>query len=337
MKQVFIIAEAGVNHNGDINLAYKMIDAAKEAGVDCIKFQTFKTEKIIMEDAKKAEYQEENSIKNETQYEMVKKLELSYNEFKSLKEYCDRVGIIFLSTPDENESLDFLSDELNLDTIKIGSGEVTNYLFLEDVAKKNKKIILSTGMATLGEVEKAIEIIRKYNNQKLILLHCTTNYPCPMEEVNLRAMLTLKNAFNIEVGYSDHTLGIEVPIAAVALGAKVLEKHFTLDKNLEGPDHIASLEPNELKEMVLKIRNIEIALGDGIKKPNKSEEKIKKVVRRKIVTNNILKKGNIIKKENLILKRANEGIEAEFIDMVIGKKIKKDIDENKILFWEDME
>mgnify|MGYP000041326033 CR=1 FL=1 len=337
MKQVFIIAEAGVNHNGDINLAYKMIDAAKEAGVDCIKFQTFKTEKIIMEDAKKAEYQEENSIKNETQYEMVKKLELSYNEFKSLKEYCDRVGIIFLSTPDENESLDFLSDELNLDTIKIGSGEVTNYLFLEDVAKKNKKIILSTGMATLGEVEKAIEIIRKYNNQKLILLHCTTNYPCPMEEVNLRAMLTLKNAFNIEVGYSDHTLGIEVPIAAVALGAKVIEKHFTLDKNLEGPDHIASLEPNELKEMVLKIRNIEIALGDGIKKPNKSEEKIKKVVRRKIVTNNILKKGNIIKKENLILKRANEGIEAEFIDMVIGKKIKKDIDKNKILFWEDME
>ena len=337
MKQVFIIAEAGVNHNGDINLAYKMIDAAKEAGVDCIKFQTFKTEKIIIEDAKKAEYQEENSIKNETQYEMVKKLELSYNEFKSLKEYCDRVGIIFLSTPDENESLDFLSDELNLDTIKIGSGEVTNYLFLEDVAKKNKKIILSTGMATLGEVEKAIEIIRKYNNQKLILLHCTTNYPCPMEEVNLRAMLTLKNAFNIEVGYSDHTLGIEVPIAAVALGAKVIEKHFTLDKNLEGPDHIASLEPNELKEMVLKIRNIEIALGDGIKKPNKSEEKIKKVVRRKIVTNNILKKGNIIKKENLILKRANEGIEAEFIDMVIGKKIKKDIDKNKILFWEDME
>ena len=337
MKQVFIIAEAGVNHNGDINLAYKMIDAAKEAGVDCIKFQTFKTEKIIMEDAKKAEYQEENSIKNETQYEMVKKLELSYNEFKSLKEYCDRVGIIFLSTPDENESLDFLSDELNLDTIKIGSGEVTNYLFLEDVAKKNKKIILSTGMATLGEVEKAIEIIRKYNNQKLILLHCTTNYPCPMEEVNLRAMLTLKNAFNIEVGYSDHTLGIEVPIAAVALGAKVIEKHFTLDKILEGPDHIASLEPNELKEMVLKIRNIEIALGDGIKKPNKSEEKIKKVVRRKIVTNNILKKGNIIKKENLILKRANEGIEAEFIDMVIGKKIKKDIDKNKILFWEDME
>lgn len=334
---IFIIAEAGVNHNGSIELAYKMIDAAKEAGVDCIKFQTFKTEKILMEDTKKAEYQEENSIKNETQYEMVKKLELSYKEFKNLKEYCDRIGIIFLSTPDENESLDFLSDELNLDTLKIGSGEVTNYLFLEDVAKKNKKIILSTGMSTLGEVEKAIEIIRKYNNQKLILLHCTTNYPCPMEEVNLKAMLTLKNAFNIEVGYSDHTLGIEVPIAAVALGAKVIEKHFTLDKNLEGPDHIASLEPNELKEMVLKIRNIEKALGNGIKKPNKSEEEIKKVVRRKIITNNSLKKGDIIKKENLILKRSNEGIEAEFIDMVIGRKIKRDIRENKIILWEDME
>lgn len=337
MRQVFIIAEAGVNHNGDINLAYKMIDEAKKAGVDCIKFQTFKTEKIIIKGTKKAEYQEENSIKSETQYEMIKKLELSHDEFRNLKEYCDRIGINFLSTPDENESLDFLSDELNLDTIKIGSGEVTNFLFLEDVAKKNKKIILSTGMSTLGEVEKAIEIIRKYNNQNLVLLHCTTNYPCPIEEVNLKAMLTLKNAFNVEVGYSDHTLGIEVPIAAVALGAKVIEKHFTLDKNLEGPDHSASLEPSELKEMVLRIRNIERALGDGIKKPNKSEEKIKKVVRRKILINDFLKKGDTIKKENLILKRANEGINAEFIDMVIGKKIKKDKVEDEILFWEDVE
>ena len=334
---VFIIAEAGVNHNGDLNLAYKMVDKAKEAGVDCIKFQTFKTEKIISKNTEMADYQKENTNNNESQYEMVKKLELSYEDFRKIKNYCEQKEIIFLSTPDEKESLDFLVDELKVSTIKVGSGEVTNYLYLKEIAKKNKEIILSTGMSSLGEVEKALEIIREYNNKKVILLHCTTNYPCPMEEVNLKAMLTLKEAFKTEIGYSDHTLGTEVAIAAVAMGAKVIEKHFTLDKNMEGPDHKASLDPKELKIMVEQIRNIEKALGDGIKKPNKSEEKIKKVVRRRILISKELKKGHVLTEDDLILKRSNSGIEADFIDLVLNKKLKIDMKEDSSLTWEDME
>lgn len=334
---VFIIAEAGVNHNGDLNLAYKMVDKAKEAGVDCIKFQTFKTEKIISKNTEMADYQKENTSNNESQYDMVKKLELSYEDFRKIKNYCEQKEIIFLSTPDEKESLDFLVDELKVSTIKVGSGEVTNYLYLKEIAKKNKEIILSTGMSTLGEVEKALEIIREYNNKKVILLHCTTNYPCPMEEVNLKAMLTLKEAFKTEIGYSDHTLGTEVAIAAVAMGAKVIEKHFTLDKNMEGPDHKASLDPKELKIMVEQIRNIEKALGDGIKKPNKSEEKIKKVVRRRILISKELKKGHMLTEDDLILKRSNSGIEADFIDLVLNKKLKIDMKKDSSLTWEDME
>ncbi len=334
---VFIIAEAGVNHNGDLNLAYKMVDKAKEAGVDCIKFQTFKTEKIISKNTEMADYQKENTNNNESQYEMVKKLELSYEDFRKIKNYCEQKEIIFLSTPDEKESLDFLVDDLKVSTIKVGSGEVTNYLYLKEIAKKNKEIILSTGMSTLGEVERALEIIREYNNKKVTLLHCTTNYPCPMEEVNLKAMLTLKEAFKTEIGYSDHTLGTEVAIAAVAMGAKVIEKHFTLDKNMAGPDHKASLDPKELKIMVEQIRNIEKALGDGIKKPNKSEEKIKKVVRRRILISKELKKDHVLTEDDLILKRSNSGIEADFIDLVLNKKLKIDMKEDSSLTWEDME
>ena len=284
-KKCFIIAEAGVNHNGKMELAYKLIDAAKEAGVDCIKFQTFKTEKVISKNTEMATYQKENLKNEETQYEMVKKLELSYQNFKDLKDYCQKIGIQFLSTPDEEESLDFLVDQLKMNTIKVGSGELTNYPYLKKIALKNKDIIISTGMANLSEIEKALECIRKYNNKEITVLHCTTNYPCPMDEVNLLAMNTIKEAFKVKVGYSDHTLGIEVPIAAVALGAKVIEKHFTLDKNMEGPDHKASLDPEELKLMVDGIRNVEMALGDGVKKPNKSEELIKKVVRRRSYSN----------------------------------------------------
>lgn len=334
---VFIIAEAGVNHNGDLNLAYKMVDKAKEAGVDCIKFQTFKTEKIISKNTEMADYQKENTNNNESQYEMVKKLELSYEDFRKIKNYCEQKEIIFLSTPDEKESLDFLVDDLKVSTIKVGSGEVTNYLYLKEIAKKNKEIILSTGMSTLGEVERALEIIREYNNKKVTLLHCTTNYPCPMEEVNLKAMLTLKEAFKTEIGYSDHTLGTEVAIAAVAMGVKVIEKHFTLDKNMAGPDHKASLDPKELKIMVEQIRNIEKALGDGIKKPNKSEEKIKKVVRRRILISKELKKDHVLTEDDLILKRSNSGIEADFIDLVLNKKLKIDMKEDSSLTWEDME
>ena len=336
-NKIFIIAEAGVNHNGNINLAYKMVDEAKKAGVDCIKFQTFKTEKIITKDAKKAEYQEKNTENKEMQYEMLKKLELTYDEFKKLKKYCEEKEIMFLSTPDEEESLNFLIDELNMEIIKIGSGEISNYIYLEKIAQKNKPIILSTGMSTLGEVEKALEIIKKYNNQKITLLHCTTNYPCPIEEVNLSAMLTLKEAFKLDVGYSDHTLGIEIPIAATALGATVIEKHFTLDKNLDGPDHKASLDSLELTKMVEAIRNIEKALGNGIKQPNASENKIKEVVRRKIIIFKNLKKGHILKEEDLIFKRSNNGIEAEFYKIIIGKKIKRDLKEETIISWDDLE
>ena len=310
-KRCFIIAEAGVNHNGDIGLAYKLIDAAKEAGVDCIKFQTFKTEKVISKNTEMASYQKENLQNKDTQYEMVKKLELSYENFKDLKNYCQKVGIQFLSTPDEEESLDFLVDKLNMEIIKVGSGELTNYPYLKKIALKNKEIIISTGMSNLSEIERALECIRKYNNKEIIALHCTTNYPCPMEEVNLLAMNTIKEAFKIKVGYSDHTLGIEVPIAAVALGAEVIEKHFTLDKNMEGPDHRASLDPTELKLMVKSIRNIEKALGDGVKKPNKSEELIKKVVRRRVIIARDLEKGHILTEEDLEYKRANNGIEVE--------------------------
>ena len=336
-KRCFIIAEAGVNHNGDIGLAYKLIDAAKEAGVDCIKFQTFKTEKVISKNTEMASYQKENLQNEDTQYEMVKKLELSHENFKDLKKYCQKVGIQFLSTPDEEESLDFLVNELQMDTIKVGSGELTNYPYLKKIALKNKEIIISTGMSNLSEIERALECIRKYNNKEIIALHCTTNYPCPMEEVNLLAMNTIKEAFKIKVGYSDHTLGIEVPIAAVALGAEVIEKHFTLDKNMEGPDHRASLDPTELKLMVKSIRNIEKALGDGVKKPNKSEELIKKVVRRRVIIARDLEKGHILTEEDLEYKRANNGIEVEFYENVLGKKLVYSKSKEDILEWRDIE
>ena len=328
-KRCFIIAEAGVNHNGDIGLAYKLIDAAKEAGVDCIKFQTFKTEKVISKNTEMASYQKENLQNKDTQYEMVKKLELSYENFKDLKNYCQKVGI--------QESLDFLVDKLNMEIIKVGSGELTNYPYLKKIALKNKEIIISTGMSNLSEIERALECIRKYNNKEIIALHCTTNYPCPMEEVNLLAMNTIKEAFKIKVGYSDHTLGIEVPIAAVALGAEVIEKHFTLDKNMEGPDHRASLDPTELKLMVKSIRNIEKALGDGVKKPNKSEELIKKVVRRRVIIARDLEKGHILTEEDLEYKRANNGIEVEFYENVLGKKLVYSKSKEDILEWRDIE
>ena len=336
-QKCFIIAEAGVNHNGDIRLAYKLIDAAKEAGVDCIKFQTFKTEKVISKNTEMASYQKENLQNKDTQYEMVKKLELSYENFKDLKNYCQKVGIQFLSTPDEEESLDFLVDKLNMEIIKVGSGELTNYPYLKKIALKNKEIIISTGMSNLSEIERALECIRKYNNKEIIALHCTTNYPCPMEEVNLLAMNTIKEAFKIKVGYSDHTLGIEVPIAAVALGAEVIEKHFTLDKNMEGPDHKASLNPEELKLMVKSIRNIEKALGDGIKKPNKSEELIKKVVRRRVIIARDLEKGHILTEEDLEYKRANNGIEVEFYESILGKKLVCFKSKEDILEWGEIE
>ena len=320
---VYIIAEAGVNHNGDIQLAKKLCDVAKDAGVDAVKFQTWKTENIVTQEAPLAAYQEQNiSSKGDSQFEMLKKLELSYDDFVELQNYCETIGVRFLSTPDDEESLEFLSG-LNLDFIKIGSGEVNNIPYLRKIGAKKQPVILSTGMSFLGDIERAYNILLESGASSVKLLHCTSNYPCPMNEVNLNAMLTLKAAFKCEVGYSDHTLGIEVPIAAVALGATIIEKHFTLDKNMDGPDHKSSLDPEELKEMVQSIRNIEIALGNGIKCPNNSENETSKVVWKSIVAAEIIEKGSVFTEENLTVKRTGEGIPASLWDLVIGKKAKR--------------
>lgn len=317
---VFIIAEAGVNHNGDINLAKKLIDIAVDAGVDAVKFQTWKTELLVTKEATQAQYQIENTGIKESQFDMLKRLELSYDDFRELKNYCDKKNILFISTPDEFESADFLY-QLQ-DIFKIGSGELTNIPFLKHIGKYGKRIILSTGMGTLGEIEKALFSLINAGTKKenITLLHATTMYPTPMNEVNLNAMLTIKNAFNIKVGYSDHTIGIEIPIAAVALGAKVIEKHFTISRDMNGPDHKASLEPQELKQMVESIRNIEKAMGNGEKTPQQSEISNKKVVRKSIVANREIKKDEILSEENLTTKRVGGGLSSELWDEIIGLK-----------------
>lgn len=323
----YIIAEAGVNHNGRLDLAFKLCDAAKEAGVDCVKFQTWQTEKIVTRKAEKATYQSENTHDaEESQFDMLKKLELSYDDFRIVQEHCKQIGIDFLSTPDEEYSLAFLMNELNLPLIKIGSGEVTNIPYLRQMASYGKPIILSTGMATLAQVATAYDTLLAAGAPSVALLHCTTNYPCPMDEVNLRAMQTMKEAFKCKVGYSDHTMGTEIPIAAVAMGAEIIEKHFTLDRNMEGPDHKASLEPQELKYMVDCIRNIEVAFGDGIKRPNPSEVEISKVVLKSIVAKVPINKGETLTANNMTIKRAGSGIPAAHWDMIVGTKALHDYD-----------
>lgn len=323
--QTYIIAEAGVNHNGQLDLALKLCDAAKEAGVDCVKFQTWQTEKIVTRKAEKAIYQSENTHDaEENQYDMLKKLELSYDDFRLIQKHCEEIGIDFLSTPDEEYSLSFLMNELNLPLIKIGSGEVTNIPYLRQMASYGKPVILSTGMATLAQVATAYDTLMKAGAPTVSLLHCTTNYPCPKNEVNLRAMQTMKAAFKCQVGYSDHTMGTEIPIAAVAMGAEIIEKHFTLDRNMEGPDHKASLEPSELKYMVDCIRNIEVALGDGIKQPNQSEVEISKVVLKSIVAKTAIMKGDLLTNDNITIKRAGSGIPAAYWDVAIGTKAQRD-------------
>ena len=318
-----IIAEAGVNHNGELDLALKLCDAAKEAGADVVKFQTWKTEKIITHTVAQAEYQTENTGKTESQFDMLKRLELSFDDFKAIKEYCDTIGIQFASTADEEESLDFLIS-LGIPFIKIGSGEITNIPYLRIMGSKKLPIIISSGMSTLAEVDTAIAELRNAGATDITLLHCTTNYPCPMTDVNLNAMLTMKDAFKIPVGYSDHTEGIEVSIAAVAMGAKVIEKHFTLDRNMEGPDHLASTEPVEFKKMVDSIRNIEKALGTGEKLPTKSEIDISKVVLKRCVASKKIKSGEIFNENNLAVKRNDKGLPSKYWDLLIGKKATKD-------------
>lgn len=335
-KPCFIIAEAGVNHNGSIELAKKLIDAAKDAGADAVKFQTWKTENIILKDVEMAEYQKGNlpDKSEKTQFEMLKKLELPYEWHFELKEYAERLGLTFFSTMEDKESINFLIKDLKVPLIKVGSGDLTNYPLLKHTAQFGIPMVLSTGMATLGEIDEAVGTVLNGGNDKIILLQCTTQYPCPYEDVNLRAMLSLKEAFKTIVGFSDHSLGIECAVAAVSLGAKYIEKHFTLDKNLPGPDHKASLEAEEFKRMVDAIRNTEKAFGDGLKRPMSSELKNKKITIRKIIAARDIEKGEVLNEDNITFKRANYGFDAKYYTFIEGKRAKKYIKKDELITWE---
>lgn len=323
MNRIFIIAEAGVNHNGKIENAIKLIDAAAEAGADAVKFQTFKTQNIVCRNAKKAEYQKQTTDADENQYMMLRKLELTEQMHEQLLQHCKEKEILFLSTPFDLDSIDYL-DRLGISIMKVPSGEITNYPYLKKIAETGKKVIMSTGMCTIEEVETAVKVLKKYGSKDISLLHCNTEYPTPFCDVNLSAMTTLKNKFDLEVGYSDHTLGIEIPVAAVAMGATIIEKHFTLDKNMEGPDHKASLEPEELKQMVNAIRNVESALGNGMKTPSASEKKNIEIARKSIVAKKNIAAGEAFTEENLTTKRPGNGISPMKWNEIIGTKAKRD-------------
>ncbi|PIP08246.1 MAG: N-acetylneuraminate synthase [Syntrophobacterales bacterium CG_4_8_14_3_um_filter_49_14] len=329
--KTFIIAEAGVNHNGSLEMALQLIDVAVAAGADAVKFQTFKAEKIIAVSAPKAGYQKETTGSDESQLEMVKKLELDETAHTRLYQYCQHKGIQFLSTPFDLESIDLLS-RLGLEIFKIPSGEITNLPYLRKLGALKKRLILSTGMADLGEIEDALDVLTESGTslENITVLHCNTEYPTQFEDVNLRAMLTIQNAFSgISVGYSDHTLGIEVPIAAVAMGARVIEKHFTLDRNLPGPDHRVSLEPPELSAMISGIRNIEKALGNGIKRPSPSEVKNKPIARKSLVATESIKTGELFSADNITAKRPGAGISPMRWDEVLGQVAQKDYEKDE--------
>jgi N,N'-diacetyllegionaminate synthase len=324
-KHVFVIAEAGVNHNGSLEIAMKLIDVAIAAGADVVKFQTFKTEKCIAVNAPKAGYQKETTGSDESQLEMVRKLELDEKAHTILNQHCQGKGIQFLSTPFDLESINLLR-RLGLEAFKLPSGEITNLPYLRKLGALKKQLILSTGMADIGEIEDALDVLTESGTplENITVLHCNTEYPTPFEDVNLKAMQTIQNAFpGIAVGYSDHTIGIEVAIAAVAMGASVIEKHFTLDRNLPGPDHKSSLEPDELKAMVQAIRNVEKALGTGIKKPSQSELKNKSIARKSIVAATNIKKGETFTEKNITIKRPGTGINPMRWDEIIGRKAAK--------------
>lgn len=326
---VYIIAEAGVNHNGSFGLACKLVDAAKDAGVDCIKFQTFMSKNLVANNAEKAEYQKAVT-RDSSQQEMLSKLELPFDEFISLKKYCDEVGICFLSTPFDFASIEFL-DSIDMPFWKIPSGEVTNLPYLIALARTRKPVVMSTGMCEIQEIKDAIKVLRENGTSEIKLLHCNTEYPTPYEDVNLRAMQTMREVFQLEVGYSDHTKGIEIPVAAVALGASMIEKHFTLDKNMEGPDHKASLEPYELKAMVESIRHVEKALGSIEKAPSPSEKKNITVVRKSIVAKTIIHSGDILSEDNITVKRPGTGISPMKWFEVLGIKATKDYAEDELI------
>jgi N,N'-diacetyllegionaminate synthase len=331
-SKVFIIAEAGVNHNGSIKLAKKLIDVASDAGADAVKFQTFKAENLATKKAKKANYQMATTNLKESQFDMLKKFELDVETHKQLISYCKKKCIKFLSSPFDQDSIKLLHN-LSLDMFKIPSGEIINLPYLRQIGRLNKKIILSTGMANINEINDALDVLIRSGTKKnkITVLHANTEYPTPMEDVNLKAMLTIGNTFDVSYGYSDHTPGIEVDIAAVAMGATCIEKHFTLDCNMDGPDHKASLEPNELRAMIKAIRNIEIALGNGVKKPSNSEIPNMKIVRKSIVAKTEIKKGDILNEKNLTIKRPGNGINPMKWDKLIGTKSKRDYKEDDLL------
>ncbi len=351
--RTYIIAEAGVNHNGSFDMAKQLVDIAKEAGADAVKFQTFKAENLVTKDAKQADYQVENLKQSTSQFDMLKKLELTFEEFTALKLYCVDKGIEFLSTPFDYESVDFLFDELQIKTAKIPSGELTNSPFIYAIAKKKKPMIISTGMATLDDIHEALAYIafglanktemnqvnvfyhtveaKQLLQQYVTILHCTTEYPAPLATINLHAMTTLRKEFNVPIGLSDHSAGVAVSTAAVALGATVIEKHFTLDKTLEGPDHVASLEPKELKQMIEQIRQVEHALGNGFKQPSEVELKNRIPARKSLVANIKIKQGELFTEENLIVKRPGSGIAPSKYWTYVGKQAQKSYEQDELI------
>lgn len=332
MKKVIIIAEAGVNHNGSLEMAKQMVDVAKDAGVDYVKFQTSVPTLLVSKFASMAEYQKTNTGKEESQLDMLKRIALNLTDFKPLKDYCDQKGVKFISTPFDLVSIDFL-EALNMDFWKIPSGEVTNYPYLVKIANTHRPVVMSTGMCEIDEIREALNVLisNGLKKEQISLLHCNTEYPTPMKDVNLKAMLDLSNEFGVQVGYSDHTQGIEVPIAAVAMGAEIIEKHFTLDHNMPGPDHKASLEPYELKSMVAAVRNIEQAIGNGGKHVSNSERKNITIARKSIIAACDIKKGDILSEDNLTVKRPGNGISPMHWNEIIGKTAIRDFKEDELI------
>ncbi|WP_246166946.1 N-acetylneuraminate synthase [Oryzomonas japonica] len=331
-QRTYIIAEAGVNHNGSLEIAKELVDAARLCGADAVKFQTFKAEKLVTRSAAKADYQKRDATGGDSQFEMLKRLELKEGDFRELFAHCHRCGIEFMSSPFDEESADLL-DSLGMSTFKVPSGEITNHPLLEHIARKGKPVILSTGMSTLGEVEEALGIFHACGNPCVTLLHCVTEYPAPYGEINLNAMLTLREAFRAAVGYSDHTPGIEIPLAAVSLGARVIEKHFTLDNAMEGPDHKASLNPADFMRMVQAIRNVEQAMGDGIKRPAPCELKNIDIARKSVVAAETIAEGEIISIDKLTVKRPGYGVQPKDMEKLVGLRVNKTIAKDDVLKW----
>ena len=334
---IFLIAEAGVNHNGDLTLAKKMIDIAAKADVDAVKFQTFKTEKLMLKSTPKVSYQKKATNNKENFFEMIKKYEFTFEQFREIKDYCLNKELIFLSTPFDEDSVNFL-ENLEISAYKIGSGDLNNFPLLKLICSKKKPILLSTGMANLDEVRDSIEYIKKNGIKEIVVFQCTTNYPAASEEINLNVLDTYKKEFpDILIGFSDHSLGFEASIGAAAKGVKVIEKHFTIDKNLDGPDHKASLNPEELKAWVKSIRILEKSLGSSQKGPSKAELDIAKIARKSIVTIKDVKEGDILSEKNIGVKRPGHGISPVKFEIIIGKKVNKDIPKDSLIFWEDIE